>query len=92
MKSISTAYLLWVLGIFGCLGLHHLYLENNKKGLLWFFTGGFFGIGSIYDFFTLRSQTKDFNIRKRLGISDSRQKKTMPGGIIKTLKRSFLNP
>lgn len=68
MKSISTAYLLWTLGLGGCLGLHHFYLKNYRKGFLWLFTFGLFGVGAIYDLFTLAEQTNIYNVKVQLGI------------------------
>ncbi|HEX3045037.1 MAG TPA: NINE protein [Bacillota bacterium] len=60
MKSKSVAYLLWVVGVLGCLGLHRLYL-GKKTGFLWMFTGGILGIGAIYDLFSLGAQTDRVN-------------------------------
>jgi hypothetical protein len=31
MYSVGTAYLLWVFGVFGVLGVHHFYLKNFKR-------------------------------------------------------------
>jgi TM2 domain-containing membrane protein YozV len=61
MKSKSVAYLLWVVGVLGCLGLHRLYLGKTKTGFLWMFTGGILGIGAIYDLFSLGAQTDQVN-------------------------------
>ena len=66
MYSIGIAYLLWFCSCFGVLGLHRLYLGKVPTGILWMFTGGLFGIGTIYDFFTLPSQVREANIRKVL--------------------------
>lgn len=47
----------WILQAFlGMLGLHRFYLGKWVSGLVWLFTGGIFGIGWIYDFFTLNEQ------------------------------------
>ena len=47
----------WLLQSFlGILGLHRFYLGKWISGLVWLFTGGLFGIGWIYDFFTLNEQ------------------------------------
>jgi len=47
----------WILQSFlGVLGLHRFYLGKWISGLVWLFTGGLFGIGWFYDFFTLNEQ------------------------------------
>jgi hypothetical protein len=61
MKSTKTAYLLWALGFFGCLGLHQFYLKNNEKGILYVLTAGGFGFAAFFDFFNLRAQVKVAN-------------------------------
>jgi predicted transcriptional regulator len=66
MYSTGIAYLLWVCSLFGILGLHRFYLGKIPTGILWMFTGGLFGVGTIYDFFTLRRQVEEANIRKAL--------------------------
>lgn len=65
MYSTAIAYLLWFLSGFGALGLHRFYLGKIGTGLLWFFTGGMFMVGSIYDFFTMPVQVRDANLRQR---------------------------
>jgi TM2 domain-containing membrane protein YozV len=61
MYSVGLAYLLWFLSGFGWAGLHRFYLGKVPSGLLWLCTGGLFGIGSIYDFFTLGRQVREAN-------------------------------
>lgn len=47
----------WVLLTFlGILGIHRFYLQKWGTGLLFLLTGGLFGIGIIYDFWTLNEQ------------------------------------
>ncbi len=60
MKSVLVAYLLWLLG--GFFGLHKFYLGRPFMGLLYFFTGGGFVLGWIYDFFTLPRQVQMANV------------------------------
>lgn len=55
-RSVTKAYLLWLLGFFGLAGLHRLYTGRLWTGLLWFFTGGLFLIGQIVDFFLIPGQ------------------------------------
>lgn len=48
-----TFILLWLVGIFGMLGLHRFYLGYKGAGVLWLLTFGFFLIGSFYDIFNI---------------------------------------
>jgi TM2 domain-containing membrane protein YozV len=53
-KDVTVAWLL--LAFLGLLGVHRFYLGKIGTGVLWLFTGGLFGIGVIYDLFTLNEQ------------------------------------
>ena len=66
MKSKGTAYLLWVFGLFGLLGLPHFYLGKPLKGVVWFLTGGVFGVGALIDLFTLGGQVESRNTSEEL--------------------------
>ena len=66
MKSKGTAYLLWLLSIFGWLGLHRFYLKKIGTGILWILTGGVCGVGSLIDLFTLGSQVEQYNTNQEL--------------------------
>ena len=66
MKSKGTAYLLWLLSIFGWLGFHHFYLGKIGKGIIWILTGGVFGIGSLIDLFTLGGAVDNYNTKQEL--------------------------
>lgn len=46
-KSRATALILCVL--IGIFGVHRFYLGRWATGLLWIFTGGLFGIGTLID-------------------------------------------
>ena len=63
MYSTLIAYILWGFSGFGALGLHRFYLRKYRSGILYFFTAGLFGIGSIYDFITLPNQVREANLR-----------------------------
>jgi TM2 domain-containing membrane protein YozV len=63
MYSKGLAYLLWLLSGFGVLGFHRFYLGKPLSGLLWMFSLGLAGIGSLYDMFTLGSQVDEANAR-----------------------------
>ena len=66
MYSVGLAYLLWFLSCFGIFGFHRLYLGKIPSAILWMCTGGFFGIGTIYDLITLPNQVREANIRKAI--------------------------
>jgi TM2 domain-containing membrane protein YozV len=52
----------WILLTFlGLLGIHRFYLGKWPTGLLYLVTAGLFGIGYIYDFWTLNRQISDIN-------------------------------
>ncbi len=52
----------WILLTFtGYLGLHKFYLRKWIIGLLYLLTFGLFGIGIIYDFWTLNEQISQIN-------------------------------
>jgi TM2 domain-containing membrane protein YozV len=59
MKSKMIAYGLWFfLGVFGA---HKFYLDKIGMGILYFCTGGIFGIGLFIDLFTLGGQVDTAN-------------------------------
>jgi TM2 domain-containing membrane protein YozV len=57
-KSTFFAYFLLCFSFILICGLHHFYLGHIFRGLFWLFTFGLFGIGIIYDIFTLPSQVR----------------------------------
>jgi TM2 domain-containing membrane protein YozV len=63
--SQNTAYLLWFLSGFGALGLHRFYVGKIGSGLLYFFTGGFFMIGALMDFFYIPTLVREANLSQR---------------------------
>jgi len=63
MYNTLIAYILWIVSGFGALGFHRFYLGKIGTGLLWMFTGGLLGIGSLFDLITLPSQVREANFR-----------------------------
>jgi len=54
--------LAWILLTFlGLLGIHRLYMGKWISGLIYLVTGGIFGLGYIYDFWTLNDQISLLN-------------------------------
>ncbi len=66
MKSTPVAYLLWLLGGLGVLGLHRFYLGRWITGLIWLFTGGLFFIGAIVDLFLMPGMVRVENLSRQL--------------------------
>ena len=54
----------WVLLTFlGLFGIHRFYMGKILTGLLYLISGGLFGIGILYDFWTLNGQVSETNHR-----------------------------
>ena len=52
----------WILLTFlGIFGVHRFYLGKWITGLIWLFTVGLFGLGILYDYWTLNGQVDDRN-------------------------------
>ena len=52
----------WILLTFlGLFGIHRFYMRKIVTGLLYLITGGLFGLGLLYDFWTLNSQVSELN-------------------------------
>lgn len=72
MKSKGIAYLLWLIGFFGCFGFHRFYIGKIGTGILWLISGGIFGLGALIDLFTLGGQVEMYNTNLQLkSIRDS---------------------
>ncbi|MEM7495334.1 MAG: TM2 domain-containing protein [Myxococcota bacterium] len=57
MKKLWVSYLLYFFG------LHRIYLEKYFSGVLYIFTLGFFGIGTILDLFLMPELVRDANMK-----------------------------
>ena len=56
----------WILLTFlGVFGIHRFYIGKWGTGILYLLTVGIFGIGLIYDFWTLNSQISELNLGKQ---------------------------
>lgn len=54
--------LCWILLTFlGLFGIHRMFMGKWISGLIYLFTGGFFFIGYLYDFWTLNDQVSQLN-------------------------------
>jgi len=60
-KSVLLSYALWIPCFFGLSGLHRFYQGRYLSALLWFFTGGFLGIGNVIDAFMMPRMVDDVN-------------------------------
>ncbi len=64
-KDYTIAWiLLTFLGIFGA---HRIYMEKWVTGIIYLLTGGLFGIGYLYDLWTLNDQLSIINGSQRVG-------------------------
>jgi TM2 domain-containing membrane protein YozV len=58
--------LAWILLTFlGVFGIHRFYLGKWGTGILYLLTLGLFGVGLIYDFWTLNSQISELNVSQQ---------------------------
>ena len=58
-RSVWVTYLLAI--PFGIFGFHKFYLRQNLMGCIYLFSLGLFGLGWLYDLFTIPSQVRTFN-------------------------------
>jgi len=65
--SMLVGYLLW---IFGFTGAHRFYYGRQITGILWFFTGGVFGIGWLIDVFLIPGMDRAADLRFKAGHID----------------------
>lgn len=64
MKSLKTAYLLWLASFMGFCGLHRFYLGKPVSGVVFLITGGLFGIGTLFDAFAMTSLVQQARYRE----------------------------
>lgn len=60
-----TSYLLWLTIFIGFGGLHRLYNGKIASGLLWFLTGGLFGVGQVVDLLLIPDMVDEHELKKR---------------------------
>jgi TM2 domain-containing membrane protein YozV len=65
-KETGIAYLFWL--FLGFVGGHQFYLGKTGRGLLYLFTFGILGVGTLIDLFTLPSQVRQVNTQLAIGI------------------------
>lgn len=60
-RTTRTAYLWWLVSIFGIFGGHYYYLGLPKEGTASIFTGGCFGLNAILDPFRIPRLVRNVN-------------------------------
>jgi len=63
-KEVGIAYALMLFSLIGLCGVYYFYLGRNLKALLWLLTFGLFGVGLVFDIFTLHWQVRAINARR----------------------------
>ena len=66
IPQLRLAYLFWLPSLIGVAGLHRFYLGKPLSGILYLFTGGLFGIGTLYDALTMPHQVRTARLSRRL--------------------------
>ena len=69
MRSVTVAYLLWLLGLFGFCGIHRFYSGKFFTGILWLFTLGLLGFGQLIDLFLIPGMVENANLRAAMLLS-----------------------
>lgn len=64
-KQASTAYILCALGFLGIGGIHRFYLNRAGTGLVYLFTYGIFGVGTVVDMFSIQKMVDEENLYKK---------------------------
>lgn len=65
LKDKNTAYICWCACFLGFCGIHHFYMGNIVKGIIWLVTGGVCLVGQIIDLFSLGKEVDLHNLRTR---------------------------
>lgn len=52
-RNKLVALILCCLGFMGVAGIHRFYVGKVMSGIIWLFTGGLFGIGTIIDLISI---------------------------------------
>jgi hypothetical protein len=63
--DIGLAYLFWLPSLTGIAGLHRFYLGKPVTGFLYVMTLGLFGLGTLYDAFTMPQLVHQARARER---------------------------
>ncbi|WP_437832655.1 TM2 domain-containing protein (plasmid) [Niallia taxi] len=73
VKSTGTAYLCLLFCLIGIAGINRFYLGKIGTGIIYLLTFGLFGIGIIYDIFTIPNQVKMTNLLANGGFQANQQ-------------------
>jgi TM2 domain-containing membrane protein YozV len=89
---VGIAYLLWLIGGLGTLGIHRFYLGKPATGVLWIFTGGLGFVGALYDAATLSRQVAEANLRdgfdRGIPVIIQREKEPLERAVLRVAERN----
>ena len=65
-KEVTTMLLLTIIGFFGVAGIQRFVIGEILLGILFLFTAGFCGIGTIIDLINIKRMTGDYNRKEAM--------------------------
>lgn len=78
-KNPGVAYLLLAMSVFGLSGLHRFYLGKPVTGIIWLFTFGLLGVGTLVDLFYVPLMVETEN--RRLGFGSAPPPRQLVSGL-----------
>lgn len=90
--QLGMAFLLWLGTLFGVAGVHRFYLGKKWTGLIYLFTWGLFGIGSVVDLVLMRQLVDEANIKQEVLEARAARRALARGDVPHALPPARLEP